>query len=166
MIHSDVAANITRFDVSTQGSVRVNDFAFAQSGHFKRTALGTKKQAIKLNRPPKTKVLKEFDIEFESVSFNLKDEVYKRLASMDVPSKTQVNDRVENKRYFVGPNKEISNISSLTQTMPKTKFTESYVSKTAVTLIVLIHLGIMWCIIKYLFNRRKLIVNNDGSGSS
>ena len=41
-IKVEAAGNQTRYDVSTEGSIKSDDFVFARTGHYTRTALGLK----------------------------------------------------------------------------------------------------------------------------
>jgi hypothetical protein len=102
-IRVEAGGNQTRYDVVTQGTVKVDDFVFASTGHHTRTALGLKEPPVKLETPFKPHVTAEFDVDFKSAKFHLKDEEYNALTKIEIPPGTHVMDNVRNKRYTVGP---------------------------------------------------------------
>ncbi len=110
VIRVEAGNNQTRYDVSTEGSVKDHDFVFARTGHHTRTALGLKKPAVKLKVPFKPHITDEFDVDFKSAKFRLGDEEYKALTKMETPPGTHVADQVRNKRYTVGPNNEPTDV--------------------------------------------------------
>ena len=102
-IRVEAGGNQTRYDVSTEGSVKVQDFVFARTGHYTRTALGLKEPPpVKLDVPFKPHVTDEFYVDFKSAKFGLKDEEYTTFTKMEIPPGTHVTDLVRNKRYVAG----------------------------------------------------------------
>jgi hypothetical protein len=102
VIRVEAGGNQTRYDVTTEGSVKDHDFVFARTGHYTRTALGLKNPTGKLDVPFKPHITDEFYVDFKSVKFQLKDEEYKTFTKMEIPPGTHVTDQVKNKRYSVG----------------------------------------------------------------
>jgi hypothetical protein len=113
VIEVESGGNQTRYDVSTKGSVKQNDFVFARTGHYTRTAMGLKNPPVKLQDPFKPHITDEFDIDFHSVKFHLEDEAYKILTNLDIPPGTDVMDHVTNRRYYVDQNNQTSRVSPL-----------------------------------------------------
>ncbi len=102
VIRVEAGGNQTRYDVTTEGSVKDHDFVFARTGHYTRTALGLKNPRGKLKVPFKPKITDEFYVDFKSAKFQLEDEEYKTFTKMELPPGTHVTDQVRNKRYSVG----------------------------------------------------------------
>ena len=101
-IRVEAGNNQTQYDVSTEGSVKVQEFVFASTGHYTRTALGLKESPVKLKVPFKPKISDEFYVDFKSAKFDLKDEEYITFTKMEIPPGTHVTDKVRNMRYVVG----------------------------------------------------------------
>ena len=101
-IRVETGGNQTRYDVSTEGSVKVQDFVFARTGHYTRTALGLKVPPVKRVVPFKPQITDEFDVDFKSAKFDLKDEEYTTFTKIEIPPGTHVTDQVKNKRYVAG----------------------------------------------------------------
>ncbi len=108
VVEVEAEGNQTRYDVSTEGSVKSDDFVFAKTGHYTRTALGLKKPATKRKVPFQPSITDEFDVDFKSAKFHLGDEEYKALTKMETPPGTHVMDYVTNKRYIVDRNNQVS----------------------------------------------------------
>ncbi len=118
VIEVDAEGNQTRYDVSTEGSVKVDGFVFARTGHHTRTALGLKNPPVKLEVPFRPKITDEFYVDFKSAKFQLKDEEYKAFTKMEIPPRTHVTDHVTNRRYFVGENNQIRGKGPAHSTLP------------------------------------------------
>ena len=113
VIEVEAEGNQTRYDVSTEGSVKVDGFVFARTGHHTRTALGLKNPPVKLEVPFKPEITDEYYVDFKSAKFHLKDEEYKTFTKMEIPPGTHVTDHVKNKRYFVDRNNRIERVTPI-----------------------------------------------------
>jgi hypothetical protein len=108
VIKVEAEGNQTRYDVSTEGSVKDDGFVFARTGHYARTALGLKSPPVELEVPFEPHITDEFDIDFKAAKFHLSDDEYKTFTKMEIPPGTHVTDHVTNKRYTVDRNNQIS----------------------------------------------------------
>jgi len=106
-IDCDVAGNLSHFEVTTEGVVDRQGFVFARSGHFRRLALGIKKDDKPAAKPS---VDKEFSAQFVDVKFNLKDDEYKTFIKMEITPGTQVWDEITNKCYRVEKDNTITSL--------------------------------------------------------
>ncbi len=113
VIEVEAGNNQTRYDVSTEGSVKDGDFVFARTGHLQRTALGLKNSSVKHKVPFKPHITDEFYVDFKSAKFHLDDKEYQSLTTMEIPPGTHVTDYVGNKRYFVDNNNQVKKVSPL-----------------------------------------------------
>jgi hypothetical protein len=95
-IDCDVRGHLTRFEVTTEGAIDRQGFVLARTGHFRRSAMGTKDA-----NPPdyQPEVSQEFSTQFDDVRFRLGDDEYKALIRMEITPGTQVNDDISNKVY-------------------------------------------------------------------
>ena len=99
VIDSNVHGNLTRFEVTTQGTVERKGFVLAETGHFVRRWMGMYRDGKKVG-PPKVK--KEFYCRFKDIVPNLSDEQYESLTKMEATPGTYVMDHVANLNYTVG----------------------------------------------------------------
>jgi hypothetical protein len=99
VIDSNVHGNLTRFEVTTQGTVERKGFVVAETGHFVRRWMGMYRDGKKVGRP---KVKKEFYCRFKDIVPNLSDEQYESLTKMEATPGTYVMDHVANLNYTVG----------------------------------------------------------------
>ena len=106
-IDVDANANLTRYEVSTEGAVDRWGFLFAATGHFQRLALGLKNAQEKFVGPH---VTDEFSTLFDDARFHLRDEEYKRRIMIEITPGTQVLDYVRNQVYRVEKDITITNI--------------------------------------------------------
>jgi hypothetical protein len=98
-IESNVKGNRTRFEVTTEGTVKSGSFELAKTGSFKRIALGMEVEGKLLGKP---KTVNEFRTQFKAIHENLSDDAYRKLVAMDMEPGMQVIDYVADETYFVG----------------------------------------------------------------
>ena len=150
-IEVEAGGNQTRYDISTEGSVKDGDFVFAKTGHFKRTALGLKNPPVKLDVPFKPQVTDEFFADFQSAKFHLSDEEYTALTAMDPPPGTHVRDAVKNQRYHVGEKGQITRMGQLANTAAdQTSVPRSGFGRGVFLGIVAFHIIILVVLVKLL----------------
>jgi hypothetical protein len=110
-INVDAAGNLTRYEITTEGTTDRHGFVFASSGHFKRIALG-----LKISKNSEPSVTHEFSTRFNDARFQLRDEEYKRRILMEITPGTQVNDYILNKVYRL---ERDNTITDLGRSVPK-----------------------------------------------
>jgi hypothetical protein len=110
-INVDAAGNLTRYEITTEGTTDRHGFVFASSGHFKRIALG-----LKISKNFEPSVTHEFSTRFNDARFQLRDEEYKRRILMEITPGTQVNDYILNKVYRL---ERDNTITDLGRAVPK-----------------------------------------------
>lgn len=94
-ITCDVTGNITRFEISTKGTVHRKGFKLAKSGSFKRFLLGNAKSREE-GKPHK--ILKDFSVQFRSIEMNLSQARYDELTEFKIEPLMQVTDWVKGVR--------------------------------------------------------------------
>ena len=105
VIDCDVAGNLTRYEVTTEGAVDRQGFVFARTGQLKRIARGMK------NAQPRVHVVTdEFRTRFVAVRFNLRDDVYETLIKIDIRPGTLVRDYIANKVYQVEKDRTVRDL--------------------------------------------------------
>ncbi len=87
----------THCEITTEGTVDRDGFAFARTGHFKFVA--TTKEGRKMGYEPS--VMEEFRTRFAAVKFHLRDDVYETLAKIEITPGTLVRDYISNTVYRV-----------------------------------------------------------------
>ena len=110
-IDVDAEGNLTRYEITTEGTTDRHGFVFASSGHFKRIALG-----LKISKNFEPSVTNEFFTKFNDARFRLRDEEYKRRILIEITPGTQVNDYILNKVYRL---ERDNTITDLGRAVPK-----------------------------------------------
>ena len=87
----------THCEITTEGTVDRDGFAFARTGHFKFAAIT--KEGRKMGLEPS--VMEEFRSRFAAVKFHLRDDVYETLAKIEITPGTLVRDYILNSVYRV-----------------------------------------------------------------
>jgi len=94
-VTSDVKGNITRFEISTEGTVHRKGFKLAKSGTFKRILLGS---AISREQAKPPKIRKDFTVRFGSIEMDLSQARYDELTEFKIEPLMQVTDSVKGVR--------------------------------------------------------------------
>lgn len=87
-IDSDVSGNLTRFEISTAGTVGER-FLFAETGRLTRKWMGFRKGGVMRGEP---KVEREFTVAYKNVDWNLSDPTYSKMTAITPDANTQVID--------------------------------------------------------------------------
>ncbi len=90
-ILSDVKGHRTQFEVTSSGAIRHGGLLLAKSGTFKRSWQPSPEQ---MNRGAAPKLQHDFRLEFKSVTQNLSDEQYAKLAEFKIEPLMKIDDEV------------------------------------------------------------------------
>ncbi len=91
-IDCDVSGNLTRFEISTEGTVGER-FLFAETGRLTRKWMGLRKEGVTRGEP---KVKKQFAVAYKNVDWDLSDATYSSITAITPDDNTQVIDHTGN----------------------------------------------------------------------